>query len=171
MELAGDILNDHWSKQVLTTIVVNSCTTVLHPKDFSRGFSWLAKLTSMLQKLQRKQYSTHHQLLASLFIPLPTHAILSQWKRAKGTQTQTLLEAWKLPYSRPRVTSKHPMDFLRNDVSPRQPPLALPPLPRPQHRRHYRTSPLPSTRRHPSTTQREDHRSTKLKLCKSINTK
>ena len=35
--------------------------------------------------------------------PSPAHAISSRWKRARGTWTQTLLEAWKLPYSRPIV--------------------------------------------------------------------
>jgi hypothetical protein len=64
-ELAVDIWKGRWSKQlkqVLATILGVSCSgsAVVHSKDFSRGLRWLPKLTALLQKLLREQFSTRH---------------------------------------------------------------------------------------------------------------
>jgi hypothetical protein len=45
-EIAGDIWNGPWSKQVLTTILGESCSMIIHPKDFSRSLRWLVKRTA-----------------------------------------------------------------------------------------------------------------------------
>ena len=168
-ELAGDIWNGRWPEHLLSTILGDSCSTIIHPKDFSRSLRWVIKLTTLLQKSQREQFATRHHLLQTLSSPTPTQFISPRWKRAKGIRSLTLLEAWKLPYSRPAAIPKHSTDFHHDDCAPRRPTLTAlhrtPPSSRPARPLKSVKPPARFSRNSSSVPQREDW-STQLKLCK-----
>lgn len=147
----GDIWNCRWSKKVFSSILGDSCSTVVHPKDFSRSLRWLTKLTTLLQKLQREQFATRHHLSTILSLPMHAQFVSPRLKRGKGIRAQTLLEAWKIRYSRPVVIiPKHSTDFRRDDCAPRRPPLAF--LHHSQLHHHVKSSKISARfpRRNPS---------------------
>ena len=180
-ERAGDIWNGRWSHQLIADILPEHADTQIPPKEYTSAIQWLANLTLTLQKTQTALYSTRRQILRQLaLLPEQTNITLRRPRpRPRGPRNQTLFSAWHIPYTRSARPPKRPPRYdNRCDLGPRRIPLrqtilgyrtAIPERV-PNSRTtaitssHRRRAPTRFQRGRSKVTQREDHRTTQLKL-------
>ena len=180
-ERAGDIWNGRWSRQLLADILLEHSDTQIPPKEYISAVHWLSNLTLTLQKAQTALYSTRRHILRQLaLLPEQTNITLRRPRpRPRGPRNQTLFSAWRIPYSRSTRPPKRPPRYHnRCDLEPRRAPLrqavlgyrsttsAKAPYNRPiaHTSSHSKRAPTRFRRGRSKVTQREDHRTTQLKL-------
>jgi hypothetical protein len=160
----------------------SSRATLIPPADYVSAIHWLSNLTLLLQKTQTALYSTQRQILRQLdLLPRrPNNITLRRPSpRPSGPITQTLFSAWNIRYSRAVCPPKRPPRYLgRCDLAPQRAPLrhtilgyrGSHSLKLPGHRpvvptsSHRKRVPTRFQLRRSKVTQREDDRTTQLKL-------
>jgi hypothetical protein len=180
-EMAGDIWNGRWSRQTINSILDEHSDTLIPPADYVSAMQWLSNLTLLLQKSQTALYSTRRQILRQLdLLPRSNSVTLRRPRsRPRGPKMQTLFQAWNIRYSRSSHPPKRPPRYLgRCDLAPQRTPLRQtilgyrgPHAPKLPGRRpvvptssHRKRAPTRFQQRSSKVTQREEHRSTQLKL-------
>jgi hypothetical protein len=177
---AGDIWNGRWSQQLLGELLNEHSDTQIPPADYSMALQWLSNLTLTLQQTQTALYSTRRRILRQMdLLPEATNVSLRRPRpRSHGSRSQTLFSAWNIPYSRGLHPPKRPPRYHgRCDLAPHRIPLRQTvlgyrathvPLPRRQTvlptSSHKKRAPTRFQRGSTKVTQREEHRSTQLKL-------
>ena len=146
--------------------------------EYTRALDWLTQLTLLLQRAQTALYSVRRQILR-LTTNQHSHVTLRRPRRkTQGPRTQTLFTAWHIRYSRGTHPPKRPPRYVyRSDLAPQITPLRQTTLgyrvtiaphrardPLKQTSSIRRRAPTRFQRRRTKTTQREDHRTTKLKF-------
>jgi len=97
-ERGGDIWNGRWASGLLLLVPTGYKVS---SADYKAGVKWLQKLTLILQKAQRAIYTARHTELLSKEAKERRErleALKTRWKRRRS---QTLYEAWRLPYFKP----------------------------------------------------------------------
>jgi hypothetical protein len=117
-ELAGDIWNGRWSKHTLAEILGEKGMTTVSRKAYASGTRKIAAITKLMQTAQRELYSVWRSILQAEHQTAPMPHVSWRRKRPRDPRSLTLLEAWKLPYSRPKATPNHSTDFCREDCMP-----------------------------------------------------
>jgi len=180
-ERAGDIWNGRWSTHLLRELLIEHSDSHIPPADYSTAMLWLSNLTLILQKTQTALYSTRRHILRQMdLLPANTNVTLRRPRpRPSGPRTQTLFSAWNIPYSRGIHPPKRPPRYQgRCDLAPRRTPLrqtvlgyrSTHPVPPPHCRpatstsSHRKRAPTRFQRGRNKATQREDHRTTQLKI-------
>ena len=178
-ERAGDIWNGRWTRQTLEEILIEHSDSQIPPAEYVSALAWLKQLTLLLQNAQTALYSVRRQILRQSSINPPNHITLRRPRnKRRGPRTQTLFAAWHIQYSRGAHPPKRPPRYTyQSDLAPRIAPLRQTVLgycatharPRTQDslRRTSSTrkrAPKRFQRRSTKTTEREDHRTTQVKL-------
>jgi hypothetical protein len=179
-ESAGDIWNGRWSQHLLSELLIEHSDTQIPPADYSSAMQWLSNLTLILQKTQTALYSTRRHILRRMdLLPANTNVTLRRPRpKHNGPRTQTLFSAWNIPYARGLHPPKRPPRYQgRCDLAPRRAPLrqtvlgyrtthSQQPSRRPptQTSSHRKRAPTRFQRGKIKITQREEHRTTQLKL-------
>ena len=125
-ERLWDIWNGRWSRQTISSLLLEHSGTLIPPTDYVSAIHWLTNLTLLLQKTQTALYSTRRQILRQLdLLPRPTNITLRRpSSRPRGPRTQTLFSAWNIHYSRTVRQPKRPPRYLgRCDLAPQRAPL------------------------------------------------
>ena len=171
----GDIWNGRWTPQLLTSLLGDASQLLMERRDCQRALSWLQRLTGLLQKAQRAIYGVRHAELTSLEAKIRRATVISMHQKRKIHTARTLFA----------VGTSHMSNLhLRDDGHSPLPSLLLLQLQRACFSPHCPTmvggSNIPRQelqlprwsarkthmRKH---RQREEHRSSKLKLRKLRN--
>ena len=178
-ERAGDLWNGRWTRHTLKDVLLEHSDSMIPLAEYTRALDLLTQLTLLLKRAQTALYSVRRQILRQSTTPQPSHVTLRRPRRkAQGPRTQTLFSAWHIRYSRGTNPPKRPPLYVyRSDLAPQITPLRQTTMGyRVTHAPHRACDPLRQTssirRRAPTrfqrhrtkTTQREDHRTTKLKF-------
>ncbi len=146
--------------------------TAIYPSH-NRTSKWLQRLTTLLQNAQRALYGVRHIELLSERRATTAATVIAHRRQRPPSRTRTLYQAWKLQYTRPSAS--------RRKHVPAPPMLGTAPVALTkrlnalttkwvQHSRSISHTinaiciqPTRQRYKHP---RRDEHRTTKLKLCK-----
>jgi hypothetical protein len=78
---------------------------------------WMKRLTQLLQRSQTALYSARHIELMSKEAKARRDRYLALRRRTKSRRTQTLFEAWRIPYYKPA----HPRRLFTAPAPPLEP--------------------------------------------------
>ena len=125
-EAREDIWNGMWTRQLLQQLLLNSQDSFVSPQDYKATLAWLQRITAILQHAQRALYRILRVELLSKDLKTRSKQVISLRRKRHITRTQTLFEAWRIPYLKPasprrklqprhESTPPHPLPFFRTD--------------------------------------------------------
>ena len=175
-EAGGDIWNGRWTRFTLHDLLPDGRDLFIPSREYKITLGWLQRLTALLQHAQRTLYRVRRTELLSKERQSRNAYVISLRRKRHTKRTQTLFEAWRIPYVRTDTPRRRPNKATLPPTPTVTPPTILPLIQWMQYssalpkKVNSTTSINPHVHTKPViTTNRETHRSTKLKLRKLRN--